>query len=815
MAQQNSETQEKIIPRVIEEEMKQSYLAYSMSVIVGRALPDVRDGLKPVHRRVLYAMYDMGLVHNKPFKKSARVVGEVLGKYHPHGDLAVYEALVRMAQDFSLRYPLIQGQGNFGSVDGDGAAAMRYTECRLSPIAHEVLEDLDKETVQFLPNFDNSLTEPEVLPGKVPLLLLNGSSGIAVGMATNMPPHNLRELCSAITHMIDNPNVSAEALMQFIPAPDFPTGGIICGTSGVREAYASGRGKVVVRANVLTEEVKGRTRLVVREIPYMVNKALLVEQIADLIRDKRVVGITDLRDESDREGIRVVLELKHGQNAEVVLNQLFAHSRLQESFGIILLSIVGKTPKVCSLPLLINEFVEHRKIVVRKRTEFDLKKAQERCHLLEGILVALQNIDAVIVLIKESKTPEDARVGLMSVYSMSEPQARAVLDTKLQRLTSLEQGKIKEEHAGLLIFIGELQAILASEPRILGIIKEELSFVSKTYGDDRRSRIASAASDIDDEALIKREDVVVTLTHRGYVKRLPADTYKAQRRGGKGIVGTETKEEDFVERLFVANTHDFLLCFTSLGKIHWLKVHQVPDAGRYAAGTPLPNMLSLDANELVTALIAVKEFGSEQQSSQFLFFVTAKGIVKRTGLVEFSNPRKGGILAIGLDGDDRLVNVLLTKGNEQVILASADGMAVKFLETDVREMGRTAYGVYGIRLKKGDVVVGASLAHDNKSLLTVTELGFGKRSPIEEYRLINRGGIGVINIKITEKNGRVASVREVDDATEVLFVSQEGIMLRILASQVNVIGRNTQGVRIMRLGEKDKLVALAAVENGE
>ena len=1189
---------EHIIPRLIEEEMKTSYLDYSMSVIVGRALPNACDGLKPVHRRVLYAMQDLGLLHNKPFKKCARIVGDVLGKYHPHGDLSVYDALVRMAQDFSLRYPLIQGQGNFGcftkdtkvrladgrsvsfgelveenhagkrnftftinregtielaeikqprltkkntpvirvvldsgaaidctpdhrfmlrdgtykeaqhldigdslmpgyfrlsqkqdnpealdyemvlqpktetwsyshhladawnlnqgvysltagrvrhhidflktnntptniarmqwgahlklhsqhaahlheseayrakiadgrkifwsveknrsayaerisernkknwqdpvykehmrtvlsrvnkehikqhpekreefskratatlqrlwkepkykalfhekivaankrrttnntgkakflrichetlaefeclskeayeatrqaefgqgfttwdqglakyyendinkvyaevchnhkvarvehlketadvydltvdkthnfllaagvfvhnSVDGDSAAAMRYTECRLSPLAEEMLQDLEKETVPFTANFDNSLQEPCVLPGKVPNLLINGSTGIAVGMATNMPPHNLREVCAAMTHWIDHPEATALELMQYLPAPDFPTGGILCGTGGVRDAYATGRGKIVVRGKTTIEELKGKQRIIITEIPYMVNKAQLVEQIADLARDKKVQGITDLRDESDRDGIRVVLELKQGTNTDVILNQLYAHSRLQEPTGIILLSLIENQPVVCSLPVLIKEFVKHRQVVVRKRTEFELAQAQARVHILEGLLIALNNIDAVIAGIKKSKNAEEARNMLTGTYALSEKQAQAILDMRLQRLTALEQSKIRQEHEELLKLITELQSILASEQRILEIIKQELTELATKYGDDRRTQImASSADAVEDEALIKPEDAIVTVTHAGYLKRLPVDTYKAQRRGGKGIIGTETKEQDVVDQLFIANTHNFLLCFTNQGRVHWLKVHRIPEAGRYAAGTAVANVVELGQNEKLSMLIPVKSF----TPNTFLVMITKKGIVKKTSLEEFANPRKGGIIALGLEDGDELITVLMTTGEEQVLLATANGMAVKFHESDVRPMGRTAYGVYGISLKDDDCVVGAAIAKDTESLLTITERGYGKRSPVEEYRLISRGGVGVINIKITEKNGRVVAIKTVKDAEEIMLVSAKGIVLRTPAQQISVIGRNTQGVRVMRLEEGDTVVAAAII----
>lgn len=798
---------EKIIPRIIEQEMKTSYLDYSMSVIVGRALPDVRDGLKPVHRRVLFAMYDMGMLHTKPFKKSARIVGEVLGKYHPHGDTAVYDAMVRLAQDFSLHYPLIDGQGNWGSQDGDNAAAMRYTECRLKKLAEEILQDIDKQTVEFVPNFDASLQEPSVLPAKVPNLLVNGSSGIAVGMATNIPPHNMSEVCDGIMQTIDNPDIDVSALMQTIKAPDFPTGGIITGTAGLREAYKTGRGKIVVRAKTHIEETKTRTRIIITEIPYMVNKAEMIEAIADLVRDKKVQGIADLRDESDREGMRIVVDLKQGANSDVVLNQLFTHSRLQETFGINMLALVGNQPRILSLKDIINEYILYRRSIVRKRTEFDLKQAEDRAHLLEGLIVALNHIDAVVQLIKRSKSADEAKKGLMEDYKLTEKQAQAILDMTLRRLTSLEQDKIRTEHADLLKLIKDLKDILASEQKILGIIKAELLELKEKYGDKRRTQvIESEAAAIEEEALIKPEDDVITITHAGYVKRLPMDTYKQQRRGGKGIIAAEAKEEDFIENLFVANTHDYILFFTSLGKVHWIKVYQLPEAGRYAKGTAIVNLLQLGQGEKVTAFIPVKQF----EENKFLFMVTANGIIKKTSLAEFSNPRKGGIIALNLEPKDELKSVMLTDGNQQVIIATKQGNAVKFHESDVRPMGRTATGVIGIRLRD-DQVIGATIADDKLSLVTITENGYGKRSPISDYRLINRGGVGVINIKITEKNGAVVGIAAVTDTDELMLISQSGVLIRTPVTGISIIGRNTQGVRVMRLDEKDKVISVAKI----
>ncbi len=798
---------EKIIPRIIEQEMKTSYLDYSMSVIVGRALPDVRDGLKPVHRRILYAMYDMGMLHNKPFKKSARIVGEILGKYHPHGDMAVYDSMVRLAQDFSLRYPLIDGQGNFGSVDGDRAAAMRYTEARLKKLAEEILQDIDKEAVDFVPNYDASLQEPSVLPAKVPNLLINGSSGIAVGMATNIPPHNMTEVCDGIIQTIDNPEIDVLALMQTIKAPDFPTGGIIMGGSGLKEAYKTGHGKITVRAKTQLEETKTRTRIIVTEIPYMVNKAEMIEAIADLVRDKKVQGIADLRDESDRDGMRIVIDLKQGANSDVVLNQLFAHSRLQETFGINMLALVDNQPKILTLKEIIQEYINYRRSIVRKRTQFDLRQAEDKAHILEGLIIALDHIDPVILLIKRSKSADEAKKSLIGFYHLSEKQAQAVLDMTLRRLTSLEQDKIRSEHADLLKLIKELKDILASEVRILGIIKAELLELKEKYGNARKTQlIESEVAAMEEESLIKPEDDVITITHAGYVKRLTIDTYKQQRRGGKGIIAAETKEEDFIENLFVANTHDYILFFTNLGKVHWIKVYQLPEASRYAKGTAIVNLLQLGQSEKVTAFIPVKQF----EENKFLFMVTANGTVKKTSLAEFSNPRKGGIIALGLDEKDELKSVMLTDGNQQVIIATTQGMAVKFQEGDVRPMGRTATGVIGIRLRE-DSVVGATIADDKLSLVTVTENGYGKRSPISDYRLINRGGVGVINIKITDKNGQVVSIAQVTDNDELMLISQSGVLIRTPVTGISIIGRNTQGVRVMRLDEKDKVISLAKI----
>lgn len=802
---------EKIIPRLIEQEMKTSYLGYSMSVIVSRALPDVRDGLKPVHRRVLYGMYELGVLHNKPFKKSARIVGDVLGKYHPHGDMAVYDSLVRLAQDFSMRYPLINGQGNFGSVDGDNAAAMRYTEARLNKLSEELLQDIDKETVAFVPNFDGSEKEPSVLPAKVPNLLVNGGSGIAVGMATSIPPHNMGEVCDGVIKTIDNPEIDALELIDTVKGPDFPTGGLIMGTQGIRQAYRTGRGKVRVRARTEIEEVKNRTRIVVTEIPYMVNKAGLLEAIAQLVREKKVQGIADLRDESDRDGMRVVIDLKSGANPDVVLNQLYSHSRLQDTFSMNLLALVDNQPRVLSLKEIIHHFIEYRKEIVRKRTQYDLSQAEDRAHVLEGLIVALDHIDPVVQLIRQSKSVDEARKGLMDDYKLSEKQAQAILDMTLRRLTGLEQEKVRGEHKELLELIKKLREILGSEKQILGIIKDELMELKEAYGDSRRTQLLEVESaDIEEESLIKPEDDVITITHRGYVKRLPVETYRQQRRGGRGIIAAEAREDDFIENVFVANTHDYLLFFTSKGKVHWLKVYQLPEAGRYAKGSAIVNILQLSQDERVTACIPVREF----KEDWFLFMVTANGTVKKTSLADFSRPRRGGIIALGLAEDDDLRTVLLTDGNQQVIIATENGMAVRFKESDVRAMGRTATGVIGIRLRN-DRVVGATIADDNKTLLTVTEKGYGKRTQVDDYRLTARGGVGVINMKITEKNGKIVGIASVTAEDELMLISQKGVLIRIPAKGVSVIGRNTQGVRVMKLDEEDRVMSVAWIAQEE
>ena len=803
----------RIMPRLINDEMKQSYLDYSMSVIVGRALPDVRDGLKPVHRRILFTMWNAGLTHDKPFRKSAFVVGRTLSDFHPHGDVAVYDSIVRMAQDFSLRYPLVDGQGNFGSIDGDRAAAMRYSECRLTKMAEDMLADIDKRTVKMVPNFDNSTTEPLVLPSKLPNLLLNGSSGIAVGMATNIPPHNLGEVIDATIKQIDNPEITIEELMQLIQGPDFPTGALIFGRSGIKDAYSRGRGKILVRAKTTIEQDKKTPTIIVNEIPFMVNKSELIEEMADLVRDKKVIGISDLRDESDRHGIRIVIELKKDADANVVLNQLFQHTRLQTTFGIIMLALVNNEPKVLNIKSLIHHYIEHRKDVVRKRTLFDLNKAQVRAHVLEGLIIALKNINNVIKLIKESKSVETASQSLITNFNLTKEQATAILEMRLQRLTSLEQEKINHEHVDLLKLIEALESVLSNPQKILDIIKKELSELRQKYDNGRRTQIVdSEENDLETEDLIKDEEMVITITNSGYIKRLPLQTYKLQHRGGKGVMGAGTKDEDIVKDLFVASTHSYILFFTNKGKVHWLKVYSLPEASRIARGKAIVNLLQMSSDEFVTAFVPVRQFDDKH----YLIMATKNGTAKKTELMAYSNPRKTGIVAITLDDKDELINVALTDGNQQIILATKDGSAVRFEEKNVRPTGRSAQGVRGIKLSDKDEVVGMEVASDERTLLTITENGYGKRTQISEYRLINRGGSGGINIQCSERNGSVVSICSVTDNDDIIFISKNGIIIRVPSTDISVIGRNTQGVRIMKLEANDKVVATVKVprENG-
>ncbi len=803
---------EKIIPQVIEDEMKSAYLDYSMSVIVGRALPDIRDGLKPVHRRILYAMNDLGMKWNTAYKKSARIVGEVLGKYHPHGDTAVYDSLVRMAQDFSMRYPLIQGQGNFGSVDGDSAAAMRYTEARMSKISDELLQDIDKNTVDFMDNFDGTLQEPTVLPCKVPNLLLNGSTGIAVGMATNIPPHNLKELCLGVIKLIEDSDVTPVELASIIQGPDFPTGGLIQGRSGIRQAYLTGRGKVLVKAKMHEEDHNKQKRIIITEIPFMVNKSDLLIQIAENVKEKKIEGISDLRDESDRKGMRIVVELKRDASIDVVKNQLYSYTRLQETFGIIMLSLVNNQPKILNIKELLVEFLNHRRIVVRKRTEFDLKKAEERAHILEGLLVALKNIDEAIALIKNADSANDAKERLITKFHLSEVQSQAILDMKLQRIAKLETNKIVSEHSELKVSISNFKKILSDEKEILAIIKSEQADLINKYGDSRKTEILDQEIEgTDYEDLIPQEDVVVTMSNTGYIKRMPLDTYKTQRRGGVGVIGAESKEDDFIEKVFVANSHSYLLVFTDAGVVHWLKVYKVPEAGRYSKGKAIINLIDVAPTEKISTIIVVNEF----RDDQYLLTATKKGIIKKTSLSAYSKPRRGGIIALTLDEGDSMIGAAVTDGKQQILLATKQGLACKFEETDARPIGRTSRGVTGIRLNDKDEVVGMILVNDDTNVLTLTSKGYGKQTKASEYRLINRGGKGVINVNLTDKNGFVVSIKAVSGAEELMLVTKQGMIVRTGVNQISTVGRNTQGVRVIKLREDDELISAAKIISEE
>ncbi len=810
----------RIIPIDIADEMKQSYIDYAMSVIVSRALPDVRDGLKPVQRRILFTMGENGNTPDKPYKKSVRTVGDVLGRYHPHGDAAVYDALVRMAQDFSMRYPLIDGHGNFGSVDGDPPAAMRYTEARLAPIAMQMLADLDKETVDFQPNFDGEYEEPAVLPARYPNLLVNGSAGIAVGMATNIPPHNLREVIDGVIAMIDNPEMTSRDLMQYIKGPDFPTGGLILGREGIRQAYETGRGIITLRARAHIEEVKGgRQRIIVSELPYEVNKARLIERIAELVRDKKVEGISDLRDETDRSGLRVVVELARGTNAHVVLNRLYKMTQLQESFGIIMLALVDNQPRVLGLRQMIHHYIEHQKDVVTRRTRHELNKAEERAHILEGLRIALDHIDEIVALIRASHTPDEARQGLMTRFGLSERQSQAILDMRLQRLTGLEREKIEAEYEELLKTIEYLRAVLASEKLLFSVIKKELTDIRDRFGDGRRTQITAGEAGFDEEDLIADEPMVVTLTHEGYVKRLPLDTYRSQGRGGRGVQAMTTRQEDFVREIFATTTHHWMCFFTNRGRVYRVKVHEIPEAGRTARGTAIVNLIPVEEGEKVTAVIPIREFGEDAgEGGPYLFMATRRGVVKKTPLSEFATTRRGGLIAINLDEGDDLIGVKLTDGRDQVLLATRDGLSIRFSEEDVRPMGREARGVIGISLEPGDAVVGMAALGGRRGgetdLLVVTEKGFGKRTPFDEYRLQSRGGKGVKTLKITGRNGPVAAIKAVGPEDEVLLITAQGIAIRQRVDGISVLGRDTQGVTLMRLEPGDSLVAVARVEGG-
>ncbi|MDX1386305.1 MAG: DNA gyrase subunit A [bacterium] len=797
-----------ILPINIEDEMKDAYLDYSMSVIVGRALPDVRDGLKPVHRRILYAMFREGLLSNKRFSKCAGVVGEVLKKYHPHGDSAVYDALVRMAQDWNLRYPLIDGQGNFGSIDGDPPAAYRYTEARLMKIAEEMLADIDKETVDFHPNFDNSTQEPVVLPTRIPNLLINGADGIAVGMATKIPPHNLSEVIEALLAMIQDPKIEDKKILKMVPGPDFPTGGFIAGKEGIKQAYTTGRGIITMRAQANIEKIaKGdKEAIVITEIPYQVNKARLIEQIARLARDQKVEGISDLRDESDRDGMRVVVELKKSSVAGVVLNQLFKHTSMQSTYGMILLSIVHGQPRILTLRQMLQFFIDHRKEVVVRRTVYELKKAEERAHILEGLKIAVENIDEVVALIKKSKTPPDAKAALIKKFKLSEIQAQAILDMRLQRLTGLERDKIIQEYKEILALIKDLKDILGSEKRVFKIISDELTEIKKKYGDERRTQIIGAQKEISLEDLIQEEDMVVTVTHNGYIKRNPISLYRSQRRGGRGKTGMTTREEDFVERLFVASTHSYVLVFSTKGKVYWLKVHEIPQAGRATKGKAIVNLCRFAGDEGVAAILPVKEF----EEGHNVVMCTQKGIIKKTDLMAFSNPRAGGIIALTIDADDKLIEAALTQGKDDIFIGTSNGMTIRFHEDKVRSMGRTARGVRGINLtKKDDKVVGMEVVNQEAAILTVSANGLGKRTKTEEYRIQGRGGTGIITMKVTEKTGRVISVKQVTDTDHVMLITTKGKILRMAVKNVSLIGRNTQGVRLISPEEGEQVSSVA------
>lgn len=795
------------VPISIEEEMKVSYLDYAMSVIIGRALPDIRDGLKPVQRRILYAMFREGLLSNKKYSKCAGVVGEVLKRYHPHGDTAVYDALVRLAQDFNMRYPLIDGQGNFGSIDGDPPAAYRYTESRLAKLAEELLSDIDKETVDFVSNFDETTEEPVVLPSRVPNLIINGSAGIAVGMATNIPPHNLGEIIDGLVMLLEDPEISVNDLMRIIKGPDFPTGGVIHGTEGIVEAYTTGKGLVRVRAKArIEQEYRGGENIIIAELPYQVNKARLIEKIAELVREKRIEGISEIRDESDRDGIRVVIELKRGEMAEVVLNNLYKHTQMESSFGIIMLALVSGQPRVLPLNKILSHFLQHRGDVVIRRTRFELRKAEERAHILEGLTVALNNLDAIIVLIKRSKTPEEARQGLIKNYPLSEIQAQAILDMKLQRLTGLEREKIIKEYADTLKEIERLKAILGSDALVSQLIRDELLEIKNRYADDRRTEITSEVKEITIEDLITEEDMVITLSHQGYIKRNPLSAYRSQRRGGKGLIGMETKEEDFVEQLFIGSTHDYMLFFSNLGRLYWLKVYQIPEAGRAAKGKALVNLLQLSEGERITTAIPVRDF-----KEGFLVMFTKNGTVKKTALEEYSNPRGKGIVAITLEEGDKLIAVKKTDGKSDLIIGTRDGLSIRFNEEDVRYTGRTAKGVRGIRLVKGDEVVSSEIAEERTYLLTVTEKGLGKRTKIEEYRVQGRGGKGVISIKTIEKGGKAVGLMQVRDEDEIVMITNSGKLIRTTADNISLQGRNTQGVRLMDVDAEDKIVSIGKV----
>ncbi len=801
---------QKIVPVNIEDEMKKSFIDYAMSVIVQRALPDVRDGLKPVHRRILYAMSELGFTPDKPHRKSAMTVGEVLGKYHPHGDSSVYDAMVRMAQDFSHRYMLIDGHGNFGSVDGDSAAAMRYTEARMSKIAAELLRDIDKETVDFTPNYDESLKEPTVLPARYPNLLVNGSNGIAVGMATSIPPHNLGEVIDCVIATIDNPEIELEEMQKHIKGPDFPTGGIIMGREGMKKAYSTGRGKVTVRAKVEIEEMSGnRQRIIVNEIPYQVNKASMIEKIADLVKEKKIEGISDLRDESDRSGMRVVIELKRDANSHIILNQLYKHTQMQDTFSIIMIALVNGQPKVLNLKSIITHYISHQKDVVTRRTQYDLKKAEARAHILEGLRIALDNIDEIINILRSSKNVAEAKERMMTKFGLSELQADAIAEMRLRSLTGLERGKIEEEYLGLIKNIEYFRSLLNNEMKLLMVIKEELLEIRKRFADKRRTQITAALEEFDAEDFIDEEEVAVTMTHFGYIKRLPADTYKSQRRGGKGITGLQTREEDFVENLFITSTHNYILFFTNKGKMFKLKTYEIPEAGRQAKGTALVNLLQLGPEEKVNAVINIKDF----EDGKYLIFMTRGGLVKKTELKEYETSRNTGITAITLLDNDELIGVKLTRGTTELIAATKNGLSIRFPESNVRSMGRGTQGVKGITLNPDDVVIGMDILEEGADLLVISEKGYGKRTPVEEYRVQTRGGKGILTSKVTSKTGHVVGMKVVKDDDEIMIINMSGIIIRLNVNEVSEMGRSTQGVKLMRVPQNESIVSIAKISS--
>lgn len=801
----------KILPIRIEDEMKKSYIDYAMSVIVGRALPDVRDGLKPVHRRILYSMHETGMSPDKPHKKSARIVGDVLGKYHPHGDTAVYDAMVRMAQDFSIRYPLIDGHGNFGSIDGDSAAAMRYTEVRMSKIALELLKDIDKETVDFIPNYDESMEEPTVLPARIPNLLINGSSGIAVGMATNIPPHNLTEVVDGVITLIDNPDATIRELMGIIKGPDYPTGGIIMGQQGIRQAYETGRGSIVTRGVTQIEKMNnGKMRIIITELPYQVNKARLIEKIAELVRDKAIDGITDLRDESDRTGMSVVIELRRDVNPQIILNQLYKHTQLQESFGVIMIALVDGIPRTLNLKEVLFYYLEHQKEVVVRRTKFELRKAEERLHIVEGLKVAIDHIDEVIRTIRQSRDIETSKINLMEKFALSDKQAQAIVEMRLGRLSGLEREKLDEEYRELISRIAHYRNILADEKMVYQIIRDELQAVRDKFGDERRSQISISYDNLEVLDLIAEEDVVIAITHGGYIKRQPITTYRSQKRGGRGISAITTKEEDFVEHLFITTTHHHLLFFTNKGKVYRLRVFEIPEASRQAKGTSIVNLLNIAGEDKITAVIPIREF----TEGQYLLTGTKNGIVKKTSLKEYDTSRKDGIIALTLDEHDELIGVKLTGGHDEILMATQEGMAIRFQEEEVRNMGRTARGVKGITLSENDRVVGMDTIKPG-ALLVVTEKGFSKRTLLDEFRTQGRGGKGMIGMRILPRNGVIVGIMVVNEGDEIMIITMDGIMIRVSVDEISIMGRATQGVKTMRLMENDKVVAIAQVINRE